>query len=628
MNEARVRIERVMGLSRFYKNSILGFTLTLSFILIISFFVLTLFEADRSTKHLRDVLMENRKRELEGHVLRTFNFIEYMKKLNPAVSEKELQDSVIYRLKSVSFGDNGYIFVFRKDGFLLLTSARTRHIGKNLFETNDTDAIRVVEESLKVITDPNGGFIDYLWDKPGQEGMVERKISYVKLLPEWDWIIGAGSYLDDIEKLYQTEVSKKIMVLFQQLLIFVVLLLILSLVTALVIKHHSKRIIQDTSVFTEYLRTNREYRHPINPDSFRFREFRSIAVHLRTMVRKQTAIEQKLSEREKEYREIVSNANSAIIKMDMEGRVTFFNECAESIFGYSQKEIQNQSLYDTICFPSQESLIKDLLNNTEKYSQYENLNRNKEGNTLWISWTNRSIYNEEGEKKGVLAIANDRSESRKNQEIIEQSLKEKEVLLREIHHRVKNNLQIIISLLNLNTENIKDPQDLDILRESENRIRSMAILHEQLYGSENIAEISMAPYITNLVEFLAETFGDTSPMVRLDLNIKNLFFELDTALPCGLIINELVTNSLKYAFPDSFDSREKVIGISISKNKSGISLKVYDTGVGIPEGFEIETAPSIGLKLVLALIDQLKGTWSLNHSKGTEWKFRFPLPQK
>jgi ammonium transporter len=207
----------------------------------------------------------------------------------------------------------------------------------------------------------------------------------------------------------------------------------------------------------------------------------------------------------------------------------------------------------------------------------------------------------------------------------EASLKEKEVLLREIHHRVKNNMQVISSLLRLQSSNVKDEHQIEMLKESQNRIKAMALIHEKLYRSKDLANINFNDYIKNLVNDLFLSYKVSTGRVSLKMNIEAVSFGIDTAIPCGLIVNELVSNSLKYAFPKGKDGEIKISLHRIADLKSNMfELTVSDNGAGIPEDLDIRKTESLGLRLITNLAEsQLQGKVKLNRNKGTEFQIKF-----
>lgn len=204
-------------------------------------------------------------------------------------------------------------------------------------------------------------------------------------------------------------------------------------------------------------------------------------------------------------------------------------------------------------------------------------------------------------------------------------LEEKEVLLKEIHHRVKNNLQVISSLLYLNSKKIKDEDALHIFKDSQNRIKSIALVHERLYRSKDIAKISLKEYIQLLINDLFKSYAVNRSDIELQLNINDLFVDVDFAVPCGLIINEVVSNSLKYAFPGYKEENKKgIIKIEFSKNGKGETLlTISDNGIGMPEIFEEKKKLSLGLQLVDTLVNQLEGCLEIDSNKGTAFIIKF-----
>ena len=207
---------------------------------------------------------------------------------------------------------------------------------------------------------------------------------------------------------------------------------------------------------------------------------------------------------------------------------------------------------------------------------------------------------------------------------IKAALKEKESLLKEIHHRVKNNLQIISSLLSLQSSSIEDPKVIDLLRESQNRVRLMAIIHEKLYQTDDLGKIDLGEYIRDLSAYLLrsyeiKSYESKTSAVRLDIEVDSIFLEIDTAVSCGLIINELVSNSFKYAFSGRQEQVIKIEAKMTSQNQ--FSLSYADNGVGLPKELDITNTKTLGLQLITSLTDQLGGDLAVNRDNKTEFKF-------
>ncbi|MFI5148457.1 MAG: PAS domain S-box protein [Bacteroidia bacterium] len=247
------------------------------------------------------------------------------------------------------------------------------------------------------------------------------------------------------------------------------------------------------------------------------------------------------------------------------------------------------------------------------------------GTTSWMEVFLNPIYGVDNKVSEISGIGHDITEKKLSEEKLKQSLKEKEVLLKEVHHRVKNNLQVISSILNLQSSYVKDKRTLEILRESQNRIKSMAFIHESLYQTKDFSSINFTEYVTNLTSNLVHSYQGFEDQVILDLKVQEVYLNLDLAIPCGLIINEILSNALKYAFPKN---RKGKINLRLSHKNQEISLVIQDDGIGLPEHIDYRNTESLGLQLVVTLVDQLGGQIRLDRSKGTKFTIVFRNPIK
>jgi len=247
--------------------------------------------------------------------------------------------------------------------------------------------------------------------------------------------------------------------------------------------------------------------------------------------------------------------------------------------------------------------------------------RHKNGSFIDVHSKGIPIRNAEGKIVRMMGTVMDVTERLRSEALIAASLEEKVVLLKEIHHRVKNNLQVISSLLNLQAANVEDPKTLEQLRESQNRIRSMALIHERLYQSDNLARIDFGEYVRGLVSFLARSYN--APRVRVNIDVQNIDLAVNAAIPCGLIINELVSNALKYAFPEG---RGGAVWIRLVVTPGSYALlSIEDDGIGLPEEITLENSTTLGLQLVSTLTRQLNGTIALSRKSGTAFSLTFPV---
>ena len=238
------------------------------------------------------------------------------------------------------------------------------------------------------------------------------------------------------------------------------------------------------------------------------------------------------------------------------------------------------------------------------------------GPVIWVALPNRALCLATIWVATLLVLRYKRIEDQ-----IKASLKEKEVLLKEIHHRVKNNLQVIESLLRLQAGMAKDSRDLGLFKESQARIRSIGLLYETLSRSRDLARIDMPDYIHKLTRQLFQAYGISQDAIRLQLQVQPVSLNMDTAIPCGLIINELISNSLKYAFPRG--SGEVSVTFASNPDQT-FTLVVSDTGVGLPRDVDERNCSSLGLQLVSLLLQKLDGTSAVQRSGGTTWTMTFP----
>ncbi len=242
------------------------------------------------------------------------------------------------------------------------------------------------------------------------------------------------------------------------------------------------------------------------------------------------------------------------------------------------------------------------------------------GRIFW-GYLNANVVQVGGKMINLVRVS-DVSDRKQSERQIQQSLREKEVLLKEIHHRVKNNLQIVYSLLRLQRRQLSDPQAVEALLESQNRIETIALIHEKLYRSKNLASIDFAEYIPGLVSNLFSTYNISERHIRLETRVEPISLDIDKAIPCGLIINELVSNALKYAFPSATAGK---IDVEMKYGEDAqITLIVGDNGIGISAPSDASDPETLGLQLVEDFVAQLKGKLQVSCNAGTQFNITFP----
>jgi PAS domain S-box-containing protein len=335
-----------------------------------------------------------------------------------------------------------------------------------------------------------------------------------------------------------------------------------------------------------------------------------------------------LRESEEDLQAIFDSVGDGLALIDATGKVVKVNKRIIEIGGYNEDEIVGKRLAFLKMFPPQ-SLAKMLYNFTRLISgqdcpPFDVEVYTKAGEKLDVELRG-SLLRKTGRVVGIVGVMRDITERKRAEERIKASLREKEVLLKEIHHRVKNNLQAISSLLYLQSRNVKDQETFEMFQDSENRVRSMALVHERLYQSQDLAGVDFAEYLGNLANHLFHSYGVNTNLIQLRIYAGDVFLGVDTAIPCGLILNELVSNSLKHAFPDG---RGGEIRIELLADDEGqFTLMISDNGVGFPEDLDFRDTASLGLQLVNTLVEQLEGTIELDRSGGAAFKITFAEPK-
>jgi PAS domain S-box-containing protein len=338
--------------------------------------------------------------------------------------------------------------------------------------------------------------------------------------------------------------------------------------------------------------------------------------------------EEQLRKSEEKYRAIYDQAYIGIAQVDLEGNFLNTNQQLCSITGYSEEEFRSMNFQDITVPEDQkksEGFREGLQKQNEERISFEKQYIHKNGSRIDMNVTVALVKDKSGEPAYFVTVFEDITERKRNEQELIRSLKEKEVLLREVHHRVKNNLQVISSILNLQSNFVEDPNTLQILRESQNRINSMSFIHESLYRKDEFDSIDLAQYVKDLTTNLLHSYHSSGTDIRLEHDLENVELDLDQAIPCGLILNELVSNALKYAFPDR-DRGLVHIGVEQEQNTDATTLvriRVQDDGVGLPEGYEVGASDSLGLQLVSSLLEQIGGEIRLKRDNGTEYLITF-----
>ena len=368
--------------------------------------------------------------------------------------------------------------------------------------------------------------------------------------------------------------------------------------------------------------------------------------------------EKRYSERLQLYIESLEEATDCVLIADNQGRLLYANNATRSILGQTPAEAIGRSMVSVV-FENEEDSAKALLA-LEEHGRYHGevtyVTDNGESLTTEVTIAAVRELSEHGSayvsisrditlrKKTEAELENHRrnleflvaertsalereiTENKAIQRDLANSLEEKELLLKEVHHRVKNNMQVISSLLNIQAETAGNEVFSNLLGESQQRIKSMSLIHENLYQSDNLQEIDFEDYINMLANSLCRFYSVPEVSVLLDINVDHVALDLETAVPCGLIINEIVSNSLKHAFKGFKGTG--TISIALKKAKCNYVLEIKDDGRGLPADFKLTNATSMGMEIVSILTQQLDGKIRIVGTEGAGFEIKFPMKEK
>ncbi|MBN2093308.1 PAS domain S-box protein, partial [candidate division KSB1 bacterium] len=363
--------------------------------------------------------------------------------------------------------------------------------------------------------------------------------------------------------------------------------------------------------------------YKINPSDFKngyLLQFQDIT--------EQKLAHESLQEAEIRYRQLYNEAPVGYHELDKYGKIIQVNQTEADFLGYTIEAMQGRSIFEFIV-PEEQEKARELF--FQKFSTnmplkgFERRYLDRDGRERSYYIEDRRIFDLQGQVIGIRSTMQDIEELKIAENKIKASLEEKEVLLREIHHRVKNNMQIISSLFNLQTSKIDDPRLITILKESQNRILSLSLIHEKLYHSDNFSKINFSDYVNNLIHHLFASYRLDARKIKTKVNIEPVFFSIDTMIPCGLILNELITNALKYAFPNN---RQGEIEIKLfSSQLNEFILIVRDNGIGFID-LEFSNNKGLGMELIKGLTRQINGKifCETRRQQGTEFRIIFQNP--
>jgi len=341
------------------------------------------------------------------------------------------------------------------------------------------------------------------------------------------------------------------------------------------------------------------------------------------------SVSREITERKKaeeRFKQVAESAGEWIWEVDANGLYTYSNHVVEKILGYTPEEIVGKKYFYDFLDPGIMTQLKEeafeAFHRKTTFKNFIYANIHKMGHVVFLETSGTPVLDERGNFLGYRGVDTDITERKLAEEYLRKSLREKEILLRELHHRTKNNMQVISSLLDLQSITIDDKKMLQMIKEVQNRIRSISLVHEKLYQAKDLSDVNLKDYITDLAHVILKSYEGSKGRISLKVDVDDIFLSLDTITPCGMIISELVSNSLKYAFPDGKKGKIKIECHSTDAGE--VKLRISDNGIGLPEGLDFRNAKSLGFKLICKLAEeQLRGTVEQEGGKGTVFLIKF-----
>jgi PAS domain S-box-containing protein len=362
-------------------------------------------------------------------------------------------------------------------------------------------------------------------------------------------------------------------------------------------------------------------------EKFRAEVAESLNEQLKKEIRQRELSERTLREQSLKFSAIIENSKNTLIwTIDTQFRLVTFNahfyDTVLKLFNQELKSGDDLKLFFMPKMPLEE-WERTVVEMNKARSGIPNQIENKfsyNGREYWFETFLNPIYNDEGECIELSFVTHNITDKKDQEIALRDSLREKEVLLKEVHHRVKNNLQVISSILNLQSSYVEDEALKQVLRESQNRIKTMSFIHENLYQKDQFSSIDFSDYIKNLSTNLLHSYQIYSNLVEIKYNVSQVFLTLDQAIPCGLIVNELVSNALKHAFPNG---NTGTIRIELKEENELVYLGIMDDGVGLPDTLDTKNTETLGLQLVWSLAEQLDAKLDIKSDSGTEYLITF-----
>jgi len=375
----------------------------------------------------------------------------------------------------------------------------------------------------------------------------------------------------------------------------------------------------------EYItRRGREFWGDLSVKQLTFREQRFNLVRV-SDISKRKAAEFALQQSEARYLAMLEDQTELITRFQSDGTLLFVNDAFCRYYGVSRDEVIGYH-YQPLIYPEDQPAINHCLAALSPENPVGSVEHRVFVNSMvrWMQWTNHAIYDAQGNLLELQSVGRDIDDRKQAELRVQATLAEKEVLLQEVYHRVKNNLQLIQSMLQMQQRRLRNPEAVQALQDSWNRVMTISLVHEILYQSDNLAQINLREYIPSLVQHIATSYHVTTPAVVVKTEVQSIIVPMKKAICCGLILNELVTNALKYAFTEG-NTGQITVEVSIDRTlpENRITMTVQDNGIGLPPSLDLSGVKTLGLTLVQDFVDQLRGAIAVESNQGCLFRITF-----
>lgn len=511
----------------------------------------------------KNILIHRQKQTIEQLVQTTVSIIKtydgYVQ--SGALTVEEAKENAKTVIQNLRYGRDtkNYFWIIDTTPAVVMHPYRSDMVHQNVYDYQDENGVYIFREMLELAQAQGEGYLSYLWQVKDEASLVEKKTSFIMLYAPWQWIVGTGFYLE--------EAYSEIVPLTQSLSIGSGVALIAILILSLFLMNRGIQAQRMREVFQD-----------------------------------------KLYESEHKYLSLVSFMAEGVTIQDQRGTITYVNDSYCSMVGFEREEIIGRNINDFIYIDQINQFNNHVTRAIEGSGEpFEIQWRRRDGGTLTTVVSLRDIRGRDTSYKGTFAVLTDITRRKIIEDQLKKSLQEKDVLLQEVHHRVKNNLQIISSLLNLQRQQSNNTVVTDALTDSQIRIQSMASIHELLYESRNFDSINLGELLKKILSNLRATYRSEHRHINIDLHIQDAFIEVERAVPWGLIINELISNVFKHAF-DGVSGDQCTMYIRLKKNESALRFDIQDNGIGLPDAFSISSTGTLGMELITILAEQIHAT--------------------